>query len=98
NGVFRNKVDYLYATGLAQSEHPANSLFQNGGVPWQIHVDYHRGCMLKVEPHAAGIRRKKQPARRILVKLFDQRATFGHRHATMKQHMIPATLAEPLRY
>ncbi len=66
--IFGDKNIYLNRVFLAHTMGPGYPLLQDGRIPWEVNID-DSICCLEIEARGTGIRRNKEPAVRILLKL-----------------------------
>ena len=69
-----SSADLVTVYLLPDAVNPADTLFQNGGIPRDIHINHH-GATLEVEDHSSGIRREKDHAIRLFPKARHQVST-----------------------
>lgn len=86
----RHKICHLHAAGLANPVHAADALLEDGGIPWQVHIDDRRRRILQIETDPARVGRQEHPAGWVTVKAVAQRAALVAGNAAMEQHMAPA--------
>ena len=80
-GIFRQAVD------------SGDPLFQDGGIPGNIHVD-HRGAALEVEPDSAGIGGEEDPATGIFLETGHESLALLGRHPAVQMDITDAVLRE----
>ena len=83
-----DEVHHAHRLLLAKAMDAADALLEHGGIPGQVHIDYHGG-VLEVKPDAAGVRGQKGPAAVIFPEAVHESFALLSRDAAMKQDVIP---------